>query len=309
MKNLVEVKPFNCRMWNMHDRHELQVTEETCSAEIKSFARHGQLIPVLGRTLKNDPTHKVELIYGARRLFVARHLNLPLLVELREITDREAIIAMDIENRQRSDISPYERGVSYSRWLRAGYFQNQEEIAQALRISASQVSRLSKLAQLPPVVVAAFDSPAAICEGWGLDIMKALEEPSRRQATIAAARSLSRQATRPAPCDVYRQLLNPEGNGRRPRAHARDEVVKDPTGKPLFRIRNQRSAVAFLLPMNTLAPEVRDEIRHAIREILQKRSGTIRVAGVEPDLEAVPEVLTPSADLWDSRHSLLTGVA
>ena len=38
------------------------------------------------------------------------------------LTDQEAIIAMDIENRQRADTSPYERGVAYARWLNAGYF-------------------------------------------------------------------------------------------------------------------------------------------------------------------------------------------
>src|SRR5262245_26075307 len=133
MKTVVAVNPFDCRMWDLHDRLETQVTEESCKAEIESFSKHGQLIPVLGRPLTRDPTHKVELICGARRLFVARHINAPLLVDLREMSDREAIIAMDIENRQRADISAYERGLSYARWLRSGQFQSQDDLARQLR--------------------------------------------------------------------------------------------------------------------------------------------------------------------------------
>jgi ParB family chromosome partitioning protein len=122
MNTVIAVSPFRCRMWDMHDRLESHITEATCRSEIQSCAKHGQLVPVMGRKLHGDPDFDVELIYGARRLFVARHLNMPLSVELRELTDRAGLIAMDIENRVRKDISPYERGMSYSRWLRSGLF-------------------------------------------------------------------------------------------------------------------------------------------------------------------------------------------
>jgi ParB family chromosome partitioning protein len=141
----------------------------------------------------HDPSHDIELIYGARRLFVARHLNKSLQVELRELSDREAIVWMDIENRHRKDISPYERGLSYARWLQKGHLQSQEEIGRALKVSSSQVSRLLKLARLPSAIVAAFGSPIEICEGWGLELIEALEDPSRRQATMQAARATSSQ--------------------------------------------------------------------------------------------------------------------
>src|SRR5690348_8381159 len=108
MQAPVAVNPFRCRMWDLHDRLESYLSPANCRAEIDSFLRHGQLIPAVGRPIKGDPDFDVEVVCGARRLFVARHLNKPLLVELREMTDREVIIAIDIENRQRTDISPYE---------------------------------------------------------------------------------------------------------------------------------------------------------------------------------------------------------
>ncbi|MEJ0034868.1 MAG: ParB/RepB/Spo0J family partition protein [Gammaproteobacteria bacterium] len=268
MRSVIEVNPFRCRMWDLHDRMEFHVTEQNCKAEIDSFARFGQLLPVLGRRVNNDPDHDVELICGARRLFVARHLNKPLMVDVRSMSDRDALIAMDIENRQRTDISAYERGMSYSRWIRSGHFASQEEVARALKVSTSQVSRLLKLARLPSVIVNAFESPNEICEGWGAEILNALEDPLRRAATIQRARAIAAQKVRPPAPDVFRQLLASSAQGRKPRHRARDEVVKEPNGQPLFRIKHQRSTIALVLPLTRVSVKALGRLRVSIAEIL-----------------------------------------
>src|SRR5262245_11295499 len=83
LRRVVSVSPFRCRVWALHDRLEEYLTEESCKSEIDSVAAHGQLVPVLGRPLRADPDHDVEIVCGARRLFVARHLGVPVRVELR----------------------------------------------------------------------------------------------------------------------------------------------------------------------------------------------------------------------------------
>ena len=269
MQRVISVNPFRCQMWPLHDRIEHYITEETCRAEIESFTKHGQLVSVLGRELKDDPNYDIELIYGARRLFVARHLNKPLVVEVREISDREALIAMDIENRQRVDISSYERGMSYASWLRSAHFQSQDEIARALKISSSKVSRLLKLARLPSVVVDAFRSPAEICEGWGLDLMDALDDPQRRPAVLRKAREL--RAAEPRRCgrDVYRLLMTAPGLREKLKRRERTEVVKDLHGNPLFRLRQQTSAIAIVVPTSRMSARALEQIRLSIVRILQ----------------------------------------
>lgn len=268
MPNVIAVSPFRCRMWDLHDRFEGSVSEDTCKAEIESFSRHGQLVPVIGRPLRGDHEHDIELICGARRLFVARHLNQELTVELREMNDREALIAMDTENRLRVDISPYERGMSYARWLRSGHFQSQDDIARALKVSPAQVSRLLKLARLPTVVVDAFPSPLEIYEAWGLELIEALDDPSRRQATIAQARTIRAQSPRPAGKEVYRQLLSSSACGRRPKARSHDEVVKDEKGQPQFRIRQLRNCIALLLPIERVSTKTLTSIRQSLPGML-----------------------------------------
>jgi ParB family transcriptional regulator, chromosome partitioning protein len=269
MQSIVSMDPFRCKVWQLHDRLEDHITEESCSDEIASFSRHGQLVPVLGRPLKNDGLHSVELIYGARRLFTARHLKKPLLVELREMTDREAIVAMDIENRQRKDISPYERGLSYARWLRCGHFESQDDIARALRVSSSQVSRLLKLAKLPSVIIGAFDSALDIREGWGLTLADILADPERRQIAIRVARTIAERSPRTPALEVYRTLLGSSAHGRKPRDLVHDRVVKGRDGSPLFRVRQQHRSIALLLPVERTSARMLEAIQRAVAQVLQ----------------------------------------
>ncbi len=285
MRSIVAVSPFRCRMWEFHDRLEEHVNIDTCRAEIDSFARHGQLVPALGRPLLGDPQFDFELIYGARRLFVARHLNAQLLVDVRQMSDLEAIVAIDLENRQRMDVSPYERGLSFAQWLRAGYFESQDDIARALQISASQVSRLLRLARLPSVIVSAFGSPTTICEAGGRDLLDCLDDPRRRQATIIAARTLGQREPRLPPREVYTRLML-AAHGRKVRRVARDEVVKDELQRPLFRIRRGSRSVAIMIQSDQVTPPLLEEMRRAVAEVLRR---------------ATPEANTPRSDGMNGR--------
>lgn len=234
---ILEVDPHRCRMWELHDRLEEHLPHSTSATQIERFDRRGQLAPVLGRSLNGDPTYDVELVFGARRLFIARQLNEPLQVMIREMSDREAVVAMDAENRERLDISPYERGLCYARLIRDGYFDSQEELARVLGVSASQVSRLIKITRLPAVIVAAFESPAHICERWGLHLAEACQSQERRTRMAVVARQLAAMPLRPCAHDIYRRLMASSNAGQSARSKPHDRVITDPRGSPLFRAR------------------------------------------------------------------------
>lgn len=269
MSRIVSIDPFRCRMWESHDRFQEHLTEASCHTEIDSFRRHGQLVPAVGRPVTNDPDFEIELICGARRLFVARHLRQPLLVEVRELSDREAIVLMDIENRHRTDVCPYERGLGYARWLRSGLFSSQDDIARALKISPSQVSRLMKLARLPSVIVGAFDSPTDIHEVWGLDLVEAIEDPEKRRLVVRKARAISSGSTRLSAREVYQVLLGACASGPKVKQRRHDEVVKDASGNPLFRVRQQTGSIALLLPPGKVSARMLQDLRSVVANILQ----------------------------------------
>jgi len=243
------------------------VTESSCKDEIQSMREYGQLIPVIGRRLQCEPSHDVEIICGARRLFAAQYLNINIAVELRELTDRESIVIVDVENRQRRDWSAYERGRSYSRWLAAGHFESQDELARAVRISPSQVSRLLKMARLPAVVIDAFPSPTDICESWGLDLYSACELAPSRSRVIARARSLKMHAEKVSPRDVF-DHLRLAGRPKIVRQPHRHEVVLGSTGKALFRIKHHDHAIALLINKQNMSQTALGRIKQALCEIL-----------------------------------------
>lgn len=270
MRSIRAVDPFKCRVWKLHNRREETINEHTCKAEIEAFIEHGQFVPALGRPVHEDSQCEIELIYGARRLFVARHLKRPLLVEVREICDRDAFVALHVENRLREDISPYERGLGYAQWLRTGVFKSQSEIAQTLNVSAAQVSRLLRLTRLPAVVVAAFRSCDEISESGGLDLMNALEDPARRAAILRIARALGCSSPRLSGRDVHRRLLATVERGRKPRTETHDRVVLGTGGAPLFRIRQQRKAVALILPVESIPRSRLDCIEATLVAILRQ---------------------------------------
>src|SRR6185437_15430982 len=252
MANVVSIDPFCCRLWKGHERIEEHINERTCRDEIASMSTHGQRIPVLARPLAQDLGYSHELIYGARRLFVARYLKMPLLAEVRSMSDIEAVIAFEIENEQRRELSAYERAQSYRSWLRSGIFESQEDMARTLHVSTAQVSRLLELAQLPPVIVNAFASPVDICEAWGCELMQMWGELDARNRLVARARLLSAERDKSEPAVIYQRLVSNLSSGRRSTrdrsSFAHDEVIKDDSGRPLFRVRVRRREIALLLP-------------------------------------------------------------
>jgi ParB family chromosome partitioning protein len=265
--HILELNPFRCKVWELHDRLVDYVTDESCKAEIESISATGQLVPVLGRPLTGDLDFDVELIYGARRLFVAQYLNVPLRVEVREMSDREAIVAMDTENRHRKDICPYERGLSFARWLQKGYFNSQDEIARALRISASQVSRVLRLAKLPAVIVSAFRNPSDIREGWGLDLLQLWEDDRTRDLIAQRARNIAKRVPSLGAEEVYRYLTAPAGSVSKERKMVRDIVVRASNGSPMFRVRQLQNSLALLLPL--LSEVTMSRICEAVSEVLR----------------------------------------
>jgi len=268
MGELRRINPFKCRMWSMHDRMGEDAGGGTAYRSlVESLKAQGQKQPVLGRCTQGSCEFEVELIYGARRLAAARELGMELLVEIREIDDRDALIEMDIENRVREDISPYERGMSYRRWLRSGLFATQAEIAKALGVSEAQVCRLLKFGDLPAAIVAAFRSPHEIREEWAGNLWNLCRDPAFRDGMLRRARRISSARQPLSPQEVYETLVTGV-SGKAIRARTRDEVVKGGAGQPLFRIGFRAKAVHFIVPREMLSEDMLANVSTQLKQSL-----------------------------------------
>jgi ParB family chromosome partitioning protein len=268
MTQLKRINPVRCRVWKMHDRFREYVDEKTCASLIESMRRHGQKQPALGRLLVHDKDgYDIELIYGARRLFAARHLGIDLLVAVRELDDRSALAEMDIENRVRDDISAYERGRSYQRWLAEGYFRSQTELARSLGISEAQVSRLLRFAELPSIVVEAFRTPHEIKEQWAVELAKRCSEAPARDCVIRKARELRDSLRTVDARGAYEQLLL-AGKRHPVERRTRDEIIRDDGGKPVLRVAVRSNTVHLIVSRHEVHASKLRTIVDTLRQVL-----------------------------------------
>lgn len=148
-RDMVEkLDPNKIRRWDYSDRFDESFNFKDCEELIKDIKNHGQEIPAVVRRLKDDPDgYEYEVIYGCRRHYAASHLTnkegikTPLLARvLSDRLDNEAAAKlMDLENRSRQDITPYERCVSYRRFLGLNgdkaIYSSQKELLEALALT------------------------------------------------------------------------------------------------------------------------------------------------------------------------------
>lgn len=203
-KTLHLIDPTRARMWARHNRDYALLTEENCRDLIDGIKAQGQQeFPAIVRRVEGEE-HEFEVICGARRHFAVNWLrsnNYPqfrYLVEIRDLTDEEAFRLADIENRDREDISDYERAVDYADAIRLYYDGSQKAMAQRLEVSPPWLSRYLTLAKMPQDILDAFASKRDIRERHARALKPLLNVPADSEKLLEAARALAATQARAA---------------------------------------------------------------------------------------------------------------
>lgn len=245
-KTLHLVDPARCRMWSRHNRDYALLSEENCRDLIDGLKAQGQQeFPAIVRRVEEED-HDFEVICGARRHYAVSWLrahNYPqfrYLVEVRDLTDEEAFRLADIENRDREDISDYERAVDYAQAIRLYYGGKQKDMAARLEVSPPWLSRYLVLAKMPEQILDAYASRRDIKERHARALKPLLAEPKQAQAVLAEAAVLASMQARAAAgqggyveaAEVFRRLTR----AARPKA----PVAKPEAGKVYRRSAGER---------------------------------------------------------------------
>lgn len=203
-KTLHLVDPERCRMWERHNRDYALLSEENCRDLIDGIKAQGQQeFPAIVRRLEGSE-HDFEVICGARRHYAVSWLranNYPqyrYLVEVRDLTDEEAFRLADIENRDREDISDYERAVDYAEAIRLYYGGAQKAMAERLEVSPPWLSRYLVLAKMPEEILNAFASKRDIRERHARALKPLLSNPDQASAIMEEAAFLAKSQARAA---------------------------------------------------------------------------------------------------------------
>ena len=192
-ENIMSVDPKRCRPWKYHNRSNAWYTKEGCQDLIESLPRDGQMEPALGRKIQDDPNFDFELIYGLRRRFAAEATHTKLKLRLTDADDARCAVLMHIENADRQDISPMERALSFQQQLEARIFATQEAMADAFGLSAPQVTKSLKAAQLfkHASLVSLFPDKRAVPIAAAYELMTLMDRPGAKEVVLKAAQNLS----------------------------------------------------------------------------------------------------------------------
>ena len=145
-EELVQVEvfdPADVRPWQFHNRRGSGMDDESLNLLASSIARDGQQQLGLARRLAPGDTHKVEAIFGVRRLDACRRAGLPWRAQVREasFSDAECAALMHGENEWTEGVSPLENAAQWMSMLDAGVFRNQSALAGAMGCHRGTVSR------------------------------------------------------------------------------------------------------------------------------------------------------------------------
>lgn len=143
------VEPSDCRPWKFHNRDSVWMSVDKCQDLISSIRKNGQKVPIFARKIENDPDGKNwEIIAGRRRWFACNHLGIKIRVKATDANDRECAILMNLENKDRNDISEFEDAISFKQQLEANLFDSQDEMAIALDLKKSKLSKMLSAAKI-----------------------------------------------------------------------------------------------------------------------------------------------------------------
>ena len=152
----------------------------------------GNVQPISVRVLIDQPG-RYEIVFGHRRHRACSELGIPVLatIDTSAVSDHELFSAMDRENRERADLSPYEQGAMYRRALDEKLYPSNRRLAEALGVSHTWVANVLLVADLPAPVVECFRSPLEIQHRHAKSIASALE--TDRKGVLRRAEKLRAQ--------------------------------------------------------------------------------------------------------------------
>lgn len=187
------IRPGDCGDW-AGGLQAAAPTAENCRSLIASIADEGSnLIPVVVRPSAKGSELPYQLLVGNRRRFAVDWLNRNGRPEIRlnalvvDLSDEEAFRLADIENADREDIAELDRARAYCRALDAYYDGVQSRMADALRLSNSQLSRMLALAELPDAIIGAFSTPDELRVRHSEILTPLLRRPDHRAAILEEA--------------------------------------------------------------------------------------------------------------------------
>jgi ParB family chromosome partitioning protein len=278
---LLEIDPKKIRATEFRNRHDRSLlADDPKFVELKeSLEAHGQEMPIRVRPVKNALPFEFEIVSGHRRhaaclaLDAAAAKGFPILaiVDAAVAEARDLVLKMYRENEERYDLSAFEKGRMFARWIEAGIYESQRELAAAIGLGEPAAAKYLAVAGLPKEVLAAFGDERLIPMSWGPTLSQAVK--ANEAAVFRSAERLAQRKPLASPEIVLRTLVAAAaGKSSASRGTSREESVRIGGRIPL-KVGSGRNRIVLKLQHvdDATQKELREELKDWAEAWLRKR--------------------------------------
>ncbi|MCB1387908.1 MAG: plasmid partitioning protein RepB [Rhodobacteraceae bacterium] len=247
---VAEIDPHMIDAGGVQDRLESVASEDDALRE--SIATHGQQVPVLVRP-HPEREGRYQIVYGRRRVLALRDLGRPVKALIRDLDDRELVLAQGQENTARRDLSFIEK-VNFARQLQEmGY--DRKVICDALSVDKTLASRmLSLAARLPAELIAGVGAAPSIGRDRWTAFAEHLAQLDADVGDLLGAMNLYAASDRSddrflAAWDYLEAMRRRRASGKDASAAAapQDQTLTAPDGTPLGKVRSRGDSCTLRL--------------------------------------------------------------
>lgn len=195
---LAEIDPFLIDAGGLQDRLESDDHEDTALRQ--SIADYGQQVPVLVRP-HPDQEGRYQIVYGRRRVLALRDLGRPVKALVRQLDDRDLVIAQGQENTARRDLSFIEKANFARQMLAAGY--DRKIVGDTLSMDKTLISRLISVAdRVPEALIEVIGAAPSVGRDRWLALADAIEAAEVETPELVSMINLGGGATSDARFDT-----------------------------------------------------------------------------------------------------------
>lgn len=249
-RSIVELDPQQIDAGGLEDR--LEHDSESHAALVASIRDYGQQVPILVRPHPEDAA-RFQIVYGRRRVLALRDLGQPIKALVRDLDDRELVVAQGQENSARRDLTFIEKANFARQMDEAGY--DRKTTCAALHIDKTVISRmLSVTSKVPIEVIETIGSAPGIGRDRWLALAEAREAyGGDADAALALAVLSAADEGSDARFEAYLgQLKAPTGAERLEAAPKTASILGD-MGEPLGKLTQNPAKTTLVFKRKSIA--------------------------------------------------------
>lgn len=180
-ETIVELDPKLIDPSFLKDR--LEEDEEEFEKLKKAIDEDGQTSPILVRPNPKTPGRYM-VVFGSRRRKVAEALGIKVRAVIKELSDRDHVVAQGQENAARANLSFIERALLASDVCNRGYDTDNSTAMSALSIDKATLSKMLSVASIPEPILSAIGSARSVGRDRWYELKTLLDRPANTKRAL-----------------------------------------------------------------------------------------------------------------------------